>query len=223
MGEMQVQVPDGTPPGGQMQVMTPQGAMMVQVPADKKPGDMFTFMVPDAPPMGAPVTQPMAQGAVMQPPMAQGAMMQPVVAQGAVMQPAMVQPVVAQGAVMQPVAAQPATVVVQQQSFQQPVVYGRHSVRITCPDHTPDPRPESPNPDPSPNPSPNPSPSPNPNPNQVRMTCPTHGTPSHTNPVAEPGLGTWLLCLGLCCIGCDLGCCFIPFCVDDAKDTQHPC
>mmetsp|Transcript_23730 Transcript_23730/g.60362 ORF Transcript_23730/g.60362 Transcript_23730/m.60362 type:complete len:189 (+) Transcript_23730:50-616(+) len=174
MGEMQVQVPDGTPPGGQMQVMTPQGAMLVQVPPDKKPGDLFTFMVPDAPPMGTPVTQPMAQGAVMQPPMAQGA----------VIQPAMVQPVVAQGAVMQPVAAQPATVVVQQQSFQQPVVYGRHS---------------------------------------VRMTCPTHGTPSHTNPVAEPGLGTWLLCLGLCCIGCDLGCCFIPFCVDDAKDIKHHC
>ena len=97
MGEMQVQVPDGTPPGGQMQVMTPQGAMMVQVPPDKKPGDMFTFMVPDAPPMGASVAQPMAQGA----------MMQPVVAQGAVMQPAVMQPVVAQGAVMQPVAAQP--------------------------------------------------------------------------------------------------------------------
>ena len=193
MGEMQVQVPDGTPPGGQMQVMTPQGAMMVQVPPDKKPGDMFTFMVPDAPPMGAAVAQPMAQGA----------MMQPVVAQGAVMQPA----------VMQPVVAQPATVVVQQQSFQQPVFYGRHSVRITCPDHMPDPRPGSPNPNPSPSP----------NPNQVRMTCPTHGTPSHTNPVAEPGLGTWLLCLGLCFIGCDLGCCFIPFCVDDAKDIQHPC
>ena len=211
MGEMQVQVPDGTPPGGQMQVMTPQGAMMVQVPPDKKPGDMFTFMVPDAPPMGTPVTQPMAQGAVMQPPMAQGA----------VIQPAMVQPVVAQGAVMQPVAAQPATVVVQQQSFQQPVFYGRHSVRITCPDRTPDPRPGSPKP--NRNPNPNPRPSPNPNPNQVRMTCPTHGTPSHTNPVAEPGLGTWLLCLGLCFIGCDLGCCFIPFCVDDAKDIQHPC
>ena len=140
MGEMQVQVPDGTPPGGQMQVMTPQGAMMVQVPPDKKPGDMFTFMVPNAPPMGAAVAQPMSQGA----------MMQPVVAQGAVMQPAVMQPVVAQGAVMQPVAAQPATVVVQQQSFQQPVVYGRHSVRITCPDHTPDPRPGSPNPDSSP-------------------------------------------------------------------------
>ena len=213
MGEMQVQVPDGTPPGGQMQVMTPQGAMMVQVPPDKKPGDMFTFMVPDAPPMGAAVAQPMAQGA----------MMQPVVAQGAVMQPAVMQPVVAQGAVMQPVAAQPATVVVQQQAVQQPVFYGRHSVRITYPDHMPDPRPGSPNPNPNPNPSPSPSPNPNPNPYQVRMTCPTHGTPSHTNPVAEPGLGTWLLCLGLCFIGCDLGCCFIPFCVDDAKDIQHPC
>lgn len=158
MGEMQVQVPDGIAPGGQMQVMTPQGAMMVQVPPDKKPGDMFTFMVPDVP-----AAPPMAQGAV-------------------------VQPAVAQGAVVQPVAAQPATVFVQQQVVQQvvqqPVFYGRRSVTITCP---------------------------------------THGTPSHTNMVAEPGLGTWLLCLGLCCIGCDLGCCFIPFCVDDAKDIKHHC
>ena len=78
MGEMQVQVPDGIAPGGQMQVMTPQGAMMVQVPPDKKPGDMFTFMVPDAP-----AAQPMAQGAVVQPAVAQGAVVQPVTAQPA--------------------------------------------------------------------------------------------------------------------------------------------
>ena len=197
MGEMQVQVPDGIAPGGQMQVMTPQGAMMVQVPPDKKPGDMFTFMVPDVP-----AAPPMAQGAV-------------------------VQPAVAQGAVVQPVAAQPATVFVQQQVVQQvvqqPVFYGRRSVRITCPDHMADPRPGSPSPSPNPSPNPSPSPSPHPSPNQVTITCPTHGTPSHTNMVAEPGLGTWLLCLGLCCIGCDLGCCFIPFCVDDAKDIDHHC
>ena len=49
MPEMQVEVPGGVAPGGQMQVMTAQGAMMVQVPPDKKPGDTFTFMVPEAP------------------------------------------------------------------------------------------------------------------------------------------------------------------------------
>ena len=57
----------------------------------------------------------------------------------------------------------------------------------------------------------------------VQITCPTHGTPSQTVTSAEVGLGTWLICLGLCCVGCDLGCCFIPFCVDDCKDIKHTC
>ena len=155
MPEMQVQIPAGVAPGGQMQVMTAQGPMMVQVPPDKKPGDMFTFMVPDAP--AAPVVQPMAQPA------------------------------------MGTVVGQPATVIMQQVAPMQPVMapvhhthvfYGRHSTRITCP---------------------------------------THGVPSNTNTTFEAGLGTWMWCVGLCLVGCDLGCCFIPFCLDDTKDVKHHC
>ena len=145
MPEMQVQIPEGVAPGGQMQVMTAQGAMMVQVPKDKKPGDTFTFMVPDAPAApAAPVAQPL---------MPVG------------MQPVTGQPVA-------PVAPLP------------PVFFGRHSTNITCP---------------------------------------THGTPSHTITTAETGLGTWLVCGGLCLLGCNLGCCFIPFCINDAKDIKHTC
>ena len=134
MPEMQVEVPGGVAPGGQMQVMTAQGAMMVQVPPDKKPGGAFPFMVPEAP---AVVRVAPAVG--------------------------MVAPVRAPSA---------------------PVFFGRRSAQITCP---------------------------------------THGTPSHTNTVAETGLGTWLACCGLCFIGCGLGCCFIPFCIDDLKDVTHTC
>jgi len=141
MPEMQVQVPGDVAPGGQMQVMTAQGAMMVQVPPDKKPGETFTFMVPEAP---APPQPPPAT-----------VLMQPVVM------------------IVAPVRAPSA-----------PVYFGRRSVQITCP---------------------------------------TQGTPSHTNTEAEAGLGTWLMCCGLCFIGCSLGCCFIPFCVDDLKDVKHTC
>jgi lipopolysaccharide-induced tumor necrosis factor-alpha factor len=37
-----------------------------------------------------------------------------------------------------------------------------------------------------------------------------------------PGLGTWLICLGLAIIGLIL-CCWIPFCIDDMKDKTFVC
>ncbi len=37
------------------------------------------------------------------------------------------------------------------------------------------------------------------------------------------GTLVWLLCVGLCLIGCSLGCCFIPFCIDDLKDREFYC
>ncbi|XP_015791626.1 lipopolysaccharide-induced tumor necrosis factor-alpha factor homolog [Tetranychus urticae] len=37
------------------------------------------------------------------------------------------------------------------------------------------------------------------------------------------GCLTWLSCLGLFMIGCDLCCCFIPCCVDSCRDVIHRC
>ena len=34
---------------------------------------------------------------------------------------------------------------------------------------------------------------------------------------------SWLWCLGLSLIGCDLGCCLIPFCMDGCMVHQHYC
>jgi len=38
-----------------------------------------------------------------------------------------------------------------------------------------------------------------------------------------PGTVTWLSCLGLALVGCWLGCCLIPFCIDGLQDTEHFC
>ena len=43
-----------------------------------------------------------------------------------------------------------------------------------------------------------------------------------TNVTMQPGLLTWLLCAGLCLIGC-WPCAPIPFCVDSTMDTVHSC
>mmetsp|Transcript_23104 Transcript_23104/g.91646 ORF Transcript_23104/g.91646 Transcript_23104/m.91646 type:complete len:162 (+) Transcript_23104:176-661(+) len=39
----------------------------------------------------------------------------------------------------------------------------------------------------------------------------------------ETGLAVWGSCCVLCLAGCWLGCCLIPFCVEDLKDTTHTC
>jgi len=39
----------------------------------------------------------------------------------------------------------------------------------------------------------------------------------------ESGLGTWLICGGMCLFGLSLGCCLIPFCINDLKDARHKC
>ncbi|RUS81057.1 hypothetical protein EGW08_011176 [Elysia chlorotica] len=37
------------------------------------------------------------------------------------------------------------------------------------------------------------------------------------------GVMTWLLAGGVCLVGCWLGCCLIPFCIDAGKDVIHTC
>ncbi|EDO33373.1 predicted protein, partial [Nematostella vectensis] len=57
----------------------------------------------------------------------------------------------------------------------------------------------------------------------VSMNCPTCHATIVTATDYVTGTLTWLACFGLCIIGCDLGCCFIPFCVDSMKDVVHTC
>lgn len=37
------------------------------------------------------------------------------------------------------------------------------------------------------------------------------------------GLANHIGAAGTCLIGCWLGCCLIPYCLDDLKDTEHQC
>jgi len=57
----------------------------------------------------------------------------------------------------------------------------------------------------------------------VHVVCPHCSTYVQTRVVKNAGLCTWLSCLGLACVGCVYGCCLIPFCVDDCKDSKHYC
>lgn len=57
----------------------------------------------------------------------------------------------------------------------------------------------------------------------VATTCPNCGAAIVTATSYVTGTLTWLACLGLCVIGCDAGCCLIPFCVDSMKDVIHTC
>jgi lipopolysaccharide-induced tumor necrosis factor-alpha factor len=44
-----------------------------------------------------------------------------------------------------------------------------------------------------------------------------------TSVTYESGLGTWLVCGGICLFGLWAGCCLIPFCINDLKDANHIC
>ena len=57
----------------------------------------------------------------------------------------------------------------------------------------------------------------------VAGTCPLCRQQTVTQVQYEAGGATWGACVGLACVGCWLGCCLIPFCVDDAKDAHHYC
>ncbi|KAI0237229.1 hypothetical protein LSAT2_012300 [Lamellibrachia satsuma] len=57
----------------------------------------------------------------------------------------------------------------------------------------------------------------------VRSTCPACSQSVVTNVDHEIGSHAICMCVLLFCVGCDMGCCFIPFCMDSCKDVVHTC
>ncbi|XP_078659861.1 lipopolysaccharide-induced tumor necrosis factor-alpha factor homolog [Branchiostoma floridae x Branchiostoma belcheri] len=57
----------------------------------------------------------------------------------------------------------------------------------------------------------------------VTTTCTTCQAVVQTRVDHETGLITWAAAAGICLVGCDLGCCLIPFCVNQLKDARHSC
>ncbi|NWR43265.1 LITAF factor, partial [Regulus satrapa] len=57
----------------------------------------------------------------------------------------------------------------------------------------------------------------------VQMCCPSCNQVIVTRLSYDSGALTWLSCGGLCLVGCVLGCCLIPFCIDALKDVDHTC
>lgn len=54
-------------------------------------------------------------------------------------------------------------------------------------------------------------------------TCPFCRTMAPSQVKYETGLFTWASCVGLSLLGLNAGCCLIPFCVNEFKDTYHYC
>ncbi|XP_059887732.1 lipopolysaccharide-induced tumor necrosis factor-alpha factor isoform X1 [Delphinus delphis] len=57
----------------------------------------------------------------------------------------------------------------------------------------------------------------------VQMCCPSCNKMIVTQLSYNAGALTWLSCGSLCLLGCVVGCCFIPFCVDALQDVDHYC
>jgi len=57
----------------------------------------------------------------------------------------------------------------------------------------------------------------------VTMQCPNCHAHITTEITPVNGLLVWLCVIGLLLIGCWLGCCLIPLCIDDLKDVEHRC
>ncbi|RUS80838.1 hypothetical protein EGW08_011393 [Elysia chlorotica] len=57
----------------------------------------------------------------------------------------------------------------------------------------------------------------------VRCKCPHCQADVQTGTHYETGTLTWILCAVIFIVGFFCGCCFIPFCIDSAKDVVHTC
>jgi len=57
----------------------------------------------------------------------------------------------------------------------------------------------------------------------VMCVCPSCHATITTTIIYEAGGLCWLLCIGLFIFGFCLGCCLIPFCINDCKDVVHKC
>ncbi|KAK2174108.1 hypothetical protein NP493_829g01080 [Ridgeia piscesae] len=57
----------------------------------------------------------------------------------------------------------------------------------------------------------------------VQVLCPNCHAAIWTVVNYDIGMLTYVISVALCFIGCNLGCCLIPFCIDDCKDAIHTC
>lgn len=53
--------------------------------------------------------------------------------------------------------------------------------------------------------------------------CPFCRTTGYSQVRYERGLFTWASCISISILGCNAGCCLIPFCLDEFKDSYHYC
>jgi len=57
----------------------------------------------------------------------------------------------------------------------------------------------------------------------VRIKCQFCSADIVTSTFYETGTLTWVACFIIAIVGCWLGCCLIPFCMDACKDVIHQC
>ncbi|XP_059160366.1 lipopolysaccharide-induced tumor necrosis factor-alpha factor homolog isoform X2 [Physella acuta] len=57
----------------------------------------------------------------------------------------------------------------------------------------------------------------------VHTNCPHCRAEIMTGTHYEVGTFTWVICCIMWLLGCGMGCCLIPFCVDSCKDVIHTC
>lgn len=60
-------------------------------------------------------------------------------------------------------------------------------------------------------------------PKTTHMVCPHCQHEINTATKTSPSRTAWIASLIICCLGCPLGCCLIPFCIDDCMNTEHNC